>query len=286
MFCIQIQRLLLGASTPEVLFEFKNEPIDVIIPVHSKDIIALEFCIEGIKKNCQNVRRIITISDLPYTSNAEWVSESIFPFNLKEVTKILSNNGPQSIHTAKWNEQVKSRSGWYFQQLLKLYAPFLIENISSNVLIVDSDLIFLNPVHFLNQLHAGLYTTSTSEIHLPYFLHAKRLLGGNFKRKDPRISAIVNHMLFQKSVLQQLFETIETAHQMPLWEAFCRQVDPKLAPSSGASEYEIYFNFVFAHSSKVDIRPLKWRNVKHMNSTLLKDYEKKYDYVCWQSYLR
>ena len=66
-------------------------------------------------------------------------------------------------------------------------------------------------------------------------------------------------MLFQKCVLEDLFSIVEKQHQMEFWQAFCYCVDSdQLHPmASGASEYEIYFNFVFARTNQVEIRPLK-----------------------------
>ena len=90
----------------------------------------------------------------------------------------------------------KPQVGWYYQQLLKLYAAFVIPDISSNVLIVDADTIFLNPVHFLNAQHAGLYNPGT-EYNPPYFEHAAKLIP-NFKKLFPQHSGISHHMLFQK----------------------------------------------------------------------------------------
>lgn len=44
-------------------YHFKNEPIDVIIPFHKKDLKTLEQVIRGIKTNCtQPINRIIVIS--------------------------------------------------------------------------------------------------------------------------------------------------------------------------------------------------------------------------------
>ena len=36
--------------------------IDVVIPAHKKDIDTLDLCIDGIRKNVKDVRRIIVVS--------------------------------------------------------------------------------------------------------------------------------------------------------------------------------------------------------------------------------
>ena len=51
--------------------------------------------------------------------------------------------------------------------------------------------------------------------------------------------------------------------------------------SSGASEYEIYFNYMLKnHSDKIKIRELKWMNVGRLFSTQY------FDYISYHSYIR
>ena len=136
--------LLFGAL---VRYPFTSEPIDVVIPCAEKDLRTLERCIKGIYNNCDEVRRIIVISKKRLTKNAEWCSEYVFPFSRTDIVNALSKKD------AKTQAQLmrpESRTGWYYQQLLKLYAPFVIRDISSNVLVLDADTIFLNPVEFID----------------------------------------------------------------------------------------------------------------------------------------
>jgi hypothetical protein len=226
----------------------------VVIPSTHKDAAVLSHCIKGIKQNCQDVRRIIVISKSPMTTEAEWISEEYFPFTKEEVALYL-NRGNANKAQQYLNER-PSRVGWYFQQLLKFYAAFNIPNISSNVLIVDSDTIFLRPVSFLNHNDAGIYNLGV-DYHRPYFEHAAKLVPG-FKEIFPGTSAVCHHMLFQREVLKDLFKTVEDHHQMEFWQAFCLLVDPIHLKRSGASEYEIYFNFVFSQTDQVYIRQLSW----------------------------
>lgn len=235
-------------------YDLKGDPIDVVIPCASKDLETLELCIEGIKKNCRRVRRVIVVSAKPLTKKAEWFDEADFPFSKKNVAFYLNKKNEKE--TQVFLNNSRSRAGWYLQQLIKLYAAFVIPEISSNILVLDSDTIFLKPVKFLNAQNGGLYNVG-SEHHIPYFIHASKLIP-KFKKIFKNYSGICHHMLFQRAVLEDLFATVEKVHRKPFWQAFCLSVNSEELRHSGASEFEIYFNYVFARTNQVQLRKLKW----------------------------
>lgn len=261
-------------------YSFLDEPIDVVIPCVEKDLSTINLCIAGIRENGTNIRRIIVVSKNEITKQAEWFSEEAFPFSMQDVAAALANG---NIETEKKLLQKGSRTGWYYQQLLKLYASQVIPNLSSNILILDSDTIFLNPVNFLNEKHGGLYNPGI-EYNPPYFQHGASLIPG-FAKRFPEYSGISHHMIFQKSVIEDLFNTVEQIHGKPFWEVFCRSVNPYHLFHSGASEYEIYFNYIFSRTDQVSIRKLKWANINKLS--LLPRYKKRgYQYVSVHSYDR
>jgi hypothetical protein len=268
------------ASAAMHYYPLRNEPIDVVIPCTDKDLDTLNLCIAGIKENCAQVRRIIVVSSYPLTDQAEWFNEAAYPFSKKTVALHLLQGNKQA---AKKFLQPPSRVGWYFQQLLKFYAPFVIPEISSNILVLDSDVLFLNPVEFLDANFGGLYNPG-SDNYAPYFKHAHKFLPG-LHRLYPTYSGIADHMLFQRAVLEDLFLAVESHHQRPLWQAFCHCVSPEDLPLSGASEYEIYFNFVFSRTDQVHIRHLKWDNVRTLDK--ISDFKSQgYHYIACHKWLR
>ncbi len=244
--------------------------IDVVIPCISKDLKTLELCIKGIRKYGKDVRRIIVVSPTRLTNSAEWFPERNYPFSIRDVVIEIFNGDIERAES--YLKDKNNRSGWFYQQLLKLYAPFVIPGISSNVLMLDADTIFLNRVEFMTDWGEPLYNVGT-EYHKPYFAHAKRLLPG-FKKVFQEYSGIVHHMLFQKSVLEDLFRMIEGEP----WKAICHCVDKNEIFGSFFSEYELYFNYVFLHAFKGKIRSLKCKNVRTLKN--LKTYKKqKFVYV-------
>ena len=240
-------------------FPFSNDPIDVVIPCTEKDLYTLALCIDGIRKNGAGLRRIIVISKNKLTNKAEWYSEKGYPFSFQDVAEALAKG---DLCLQEELSKGGSRTGWYYQQLLKLYAPLVIPNLSPNVLILDADTIFLNPVTFLNDENGGMYNPGV-EHHLPYFRHAELLIPG-FYKLFPNYSGISHHMIFQRPVIEDLFNQVESNHSEPFWKAFCRLVDKKDIFESGASEYEIYFNYVFSRYNQVSIRKLNWLNIQKL----------------------
>ena len=268
-----------GQYLEKRVYDLHDHPIDVVIPCVAKDLEVLEQCIQGAKNNFEGIRRIIVVSPERYTNSAEWYDEAEFPFSIRDIAEELVSNKKEALVFLKNGE----RAGWYFQQLLKLYAPLVIPGISSNVVVLDADTIFLKPVKFLNNKNGGLYGIGR-EYHLPYFKHMNRLIPG-LSKVYPQYSGVCHHMLLQRDVIQQLFHTIETIYQKEAWKAFCNLVDPATLPFSGMSEYEIYFNFIFTTSDQMSIRPLRFQNISRLSE--VKKYKRQgYDFVSCHSYSR
>lgn len=245
----------LYSSIPQTTFPLTSEPIDVVIPCAPKDRQSLGLCIQGIRQNGNNVRRIIVISKEKLTDAAEWFSEDAFPFSKEEIALEIFRG--DAIAARNFIEQPDTRIGWVFQQFLKLYAPFIIPDISANVLILDADVIFLRSTSFMTEEGSPYFTPSDEICHVPYFNHAARLLP-DLHRVYPEHSGIAHHMLFQKPILEDLFENIQTVHQIEPWKAICRAADLQDITFCGMSEYEIYFNFTLLRCSQAIIRPLRW----------------------------
>lgn len=256
--------------------------IDVVIPCAKKDAETLNLCIEGVKAFVKDVRRVIVVSKEAYTTQAEWFNESQYPFTLTDMGKEIF---PESPEKAFWFASEAPRRGWIYQQLLKFYAPIVIPDIASNVLIVDSDVIFLRPVEFFNAAGEPLYAYG-SERHRPYFQHMHCLVPG-LRRWAPALSGICHHMLFQKQVIRDLFSHIESVHGKAVWRALCGCIDTSHIDRSCLSEYEIYFNYIFLSGYPAQIRPLRWANGGDYSLTVQAAHEREgFDYVAYHAYNR
>jgi len=249
--------------------------IDVVIPAHKKDLDTLEHCIKSIKKNVAGVDRIIVVSREKYTDLAEFFDEGGYPFSYHDISELAMGN-----------------VGWNFQQLLKLYAPLVIPKISKNVLIVDSDTVFYNPVSFFED-DLPLYNLSKDKnvmqtpFHKAVLEHIKKLLPEIFEKLPEdffNTSGICHHMLFQKERIEDLFKKVEETDGSgdPFYKIFIKNQENQ----TGVSEYNLYFYFLACYySDSYKIRKLKYKNCAKFNP-LFEKLRKKYDYCSYHSYMR
>jgi hypothetical protein len=226
---------------------------DIVIPLGPNEIQRFHEQLVYTKKNIIGYRNIYII-----TSNFNikfddciMIDENIFPFK-----QFISS------YFEKYNGK-NNRNGWYFQQLIKLYAGY-IEGILDNYLALDADVFFLKPTEFMTNDNKPIFSTS-SEHNVPYFTHMN-LLDSNFK-KYHKDSGICHHMLFNKNYINEIFNIVETNHNIPFWQVFILSVNEHTkheinVDESGASEYELYFNYMFKnYNDNIIIRNLNWKNI-------------------------
>jgi len=238
---------------------------DIVIPVGPNDNPIIEKQIEYTKKNIIGYRNIYLICYDPsiHIDGCITICEDIFPFSMKTVSNIHGE---------------LSRNGWYLQQLLKLYALLVIPGILDRCLIIDSDTFFLKPTRFINDDNQCLYASGT-EHHESYFDHISRLNIGLAKVYHNR-SGICHHMIFEKVYIDEIIHTVEQKHNDTFYNVFLKLVTD--TNGAGASEYEIYFNYMFQnHSDKVMLRDLLWSNIN--NLLLLNSH---FDYISYHWYMR
>jgi hypothetical protein len=208
----------------------KKSYFDVVIPTCEKDIETVNICIEKVKKHVIDVRNVYVICNSSLfgkINNAICIDEDIFPFNKNDIHEY---------------EICRERKGWFFQQLLKLYAYKIISNLSNNFLIVDSETIYYNNFNFIGPMKKSRYFIS-NEVNTSYRTHIQSVLP-EIKLFDPNISGITHTMLFQQNILNELFDRIKINHkritgqELPCWRILLLNVQKVF------SEYDIYFNFV------------------------------------------
>jgi hypothetical protein len=246
-----------------------NSDFDIIIPLGPNDLNKIEIMFDNTKKNIIGYNKIYIITNknnfdkLEKYNDIKLIDEDIFDFNINYINSLKNNSD-------------KKRSGWYFQQLIKLYASFYIQELLPNYLVIDSDTNFLKPTTFFNN-NLPLYNFGT-ENHKPYFTHIQKLHPSLYKKSN--VSGICHHMMFQKNIIQQLFYLVESYHNKKFYEIFLENVSNNEWSGSGASEYELYFNYLHLyHNDKFKIRELKWKNASRLNNN------NQYDYISCHWYL-
>jgi len=236
---------------------------DIVIPVGPNDIDIIREQITYTLKNIIGYRNIYLISfdNSLQIEGCITIQENIFPFSLQTISE----------YHGKLN-----RNGWYLQQLLKLYAGLIIPNILDKYLVIDADTFFLKPTLFYKD-DKCLYNYG-SEYHLPYFEHMKKIYP-ELKKMDSSKSGICHHMMFETKYIKQLFNIVENKHNDLFYNVFLKNVNDY--ENSGASEYEIYFNYmIYNHLDEIIIRKLNWINT---NKLIL---DSNYDYISYHHYMR
>ena len=245
-----------------------NNQFDILIPVGPEDKEIVKKQIEFTKKNIIGYRNIYLICYDPTITleGCITINENIFPFTIDTVAKFHGK---------------LSRNGWYLQQLLKLYAGIVIPNILDKYLVVDSDTFFLKPTTFIE--NGKCLYTYTHDGWDTYFAHMLKLV--NFKNIEDK-SGICHHMIFETKYVKELIKMVENKHGDLFYNVFLKLVTE--INGSGASEYEIYFNYMLKnHKDKITIRKLKCADVSTF--TIKIDFDCTdipYNYVSYHWHIR
>lgn len=232
------------------------KPIDVVILVAVKDTDKVHGCLAGILRNSLNpIRRVYIVTpekfalDSSLGLHVDWVLDAEFPFSLDDLRVILSAKG--STH---------ENASWYYQQLLKFYAFRVLDGLSEDFLILDSDFIITKQVQFLTEDGKGVlaygYPFKWLLGTMEYPKHVEHVHADFAANLIPEwcpqhsFSGMQHHMLFHRTILEDLFALVEKAGKEEFWRAFINRVDVR--KWNAASEYVIYHHFaLWRHPDKV-----------------------------------
>lgn len=230
--------------TPIRYYEPSGEEIDIIIPAIEKDLETLPLCIAALRKYITNkIRDIYIVSPLNEQiekfcrdNNLIFIFEQdVLGFGVKDISYITSKG--------------VNRTGWIFQQLLKLSGAI---GTCENFVTIDSDHILLKPHTFLTSDNKFVIYKS-EEFHLKYYITNSLLTG---KLKIPLFSNVVHKMIFNKIKLCELKLLIEQKTGKQWVEAILDALDKNDA--SSFSEFELYGNFI----SSASVNEQLWRQVQ------------------------
>lgn len=148
-----------------------------------------------------------------------------------------------------------------------------IPNILDNVLICDSDTIFLKPIEFVDTNGNSLLSVSPSDGTPLYYEHMFKLVPG--LKPQHRMSGVCHHILINKNIMKHMIENVETIHKKQFHDAWidvtCENYEThKNENKSGfigndrhkngpgrATSYELYFSYAIKYfNNNVKIRPL------------------------------
>lgn len=225
-------------------------PIDVLIPAIEKDLVTLPHVIDAVRKYVKHpIREIIIVAprkqrilDLCTKKGCRFVHEdTVLPITKKNI----------HYQSKKWD-----RSGWLYQQLLKLGGDKVCS--SKYYLVIDADTVLIRPHVFKMGNKTVFYCRNWSQNE--YFKTYKKLMG---KSRASRSSFVTHYMLFKKSKVKQLKQAIESKHNSRWYSAIMKSMNK--SKQFAFSEFETYGNFLYSHEPEKMI--LKPANNKSLHSS-------------------
>jgi hypothetical protein len=204
--------------------------IDIFIICADKDINNLKNCLKSIKYNIIHpISKIFIIGS--NNSNLKKIAKNFNCVHINE-HKLLE----KSKLKIKYFYRGTDRSGWLYQQLLKIKACISL-GFSEHKLVVDADTVFSRKQKF--DKNDKLILNICENYHYPYFFSIKRLFG--FKNKL-QISFVTHHMLINKNYLIEMINFLEKKYNVDWIAAILNNISYNT--QSNFSEYESYGHFL------------------------------------------
>jgi hypothetical protein len=242
--------------------------INVVIPVAEKDLKVLPLCMDSIKNFIDKDAKFhIVAKDSVLDSidaDVNTLRESYFEFSVGDIKNAIKHKG---------------QAGWYWQQIMQFYLWDVLPELSSSILFVNSDVVFLKPIPIIDR---GLYVLNYhNNQHDPYSVFTKRLFPDielNFW------NGTCHYMPYDKNIVLELRNDVERRFNMPFWKAFCNCIDD--SHINGASEFYLYFQYCLnKHPKKIETKKLSFADKGDYWNW--KEYQNQgFDYAAFHAYMR
>jgi len=211
-----------------------DTPIDVVIPVATKDVEMLPLVLQGVRRFVKHKIDHIYLASSPNQQIARFAHEHGCTFVNEDDLSPLPKADIDYICNGI------DRSGWLLQQLIKLNADSVCEN--DMYLALDADTVLIQEHIFF---HGKTIFRFDKKYYKPFFRTHELL----FNSKPTSIVSYVCHlMLFNVDVLKKFKDTISQLHQCNWSTAILAAIDTN--EKSYFSEYESYANFFSQHYKK------------------------------------
>jgi hypothetical protein len=222
---------------PGQQFDQSSElPLDVVIPVADSDAAVLPLTVASVRRNLTHpVKKIIVITAVG--SEAHIVAEQLGCYVIDEDTVVPVRRTNLDYRVGPWD-----RSGWLFQQFLKLSVDTL--STEDHVFVLDADTVLVRPQTLT---HLGeVVALVSSEYHAPYFTAYREILE---EAPPSRLSFVAHQAVFNRKTLFDLKNLIEERRERPWWQAILDVCD--FSQLSCFSEYELYGNYNLSRNRSV-----------------------------------
>lgn len=207
--------------------------IDVFIPAIEKDLGTLPYVIDSVRRMVKHpIGKFMIVA--PDTKRMRALCKRKGCTFIHENTVLPITKKNISYSSSKWE-----RSGWLYQQLLKLGGDRL--GSSKYYLVIDADTILIRPHAFLTTDKKTIfYYRSWSQPE--YFKTYKRLMGS---KASSKASFVTHYMLLERAKVAKLKRIIESKHGTRWYNAIMHSMNKK--KQFAFSEFETYGNFLSAY---------------------------------------
>ncbi len=215
----------------------------VFIPLHKKDLVVLPYCIRSLRQyllprasdifvvGSGDLERILEAKKL----GTKFINQNelVTGLNFEKMPKIVIDG--------------EDRSGWYFQQFLKLGISFYIDD--ECYAVFDADNVLVRRVKLISEKGYVFYVTK--QYHRPYFDTCKKIIGNTGSRKA-NFSFISDFMVFDSAAVRKMCDIITKKTGKRNWfEGILSSIDRK--EISSFSEFETYGNFYTSYYSNFSL---------------------------------
>lgn len=212
---------------------------DIIIPSSKQDISFLPRVFKYIRKNLVDVNSIFVITSI---NHFHYLKRYIKNYNvtLLDENKLCSGLTYNSIDVILKSKGEMSRTGWFFQQFLKMGFS-QTEYAGEYYLSWDADTLPLSNIQFFDNEGRPLFTKK-KEYHKPYFETMKKLINMD---KTVDFSFIAEHMMFRTSFVKELLTDVDKSKiEGKFW--FEKIINASVTlREPGFSEFETYGTYVW-----------------------------------------
>ncbi len=239
--------------------DVQDDPIlvDVVYVVADKDLEVLPISIGSLHH-----LRGIAIDNIVLISRS---GSGVEEFALRSNLKFVNENDVVGFGADKYVYPFESgeRSGWLYQQMLKLGWSF--KSKTQSYIVVDSDTVFVNDVSFMV---AGKYHFFASmEWNPPYSLAYEKLVG----EQDKSLWSYTSHMMIFDVYAVKEFLSLISLKQNDSWHGAISNMRT-LDAHSCFSEYHTYASWFIQHyAEKAYVSPLYNKSLSKAEYFLKKD---------------
>ena len=209
-----------------------KEEIDVVIPVVPKDLDILPLCIEGVRRCVAHPIKDIYL----VAPNDDAILKFCSEYKTKFVDELtVLGFSPKDLDLKIGPDKALDRSGWLFQQLIKLSGKV---GTCRRYLCIDSDHILVSPHVFLTDTGKTVFYMSY-EKHEPYYKNIRRMFPD---MTFANLSYVAHKMLFDKEILELLHHDIEQRMGNTWIKSILNNYDRN--SFADFSEFELYGNYM------------------------------------------